>query len=220
MSAIRLALLGFVVALSSTTGACMTAEDSSNESTDTSAAALRGGHHNDDDDDCDPNNPSDITKKVLKRIAGLWSLTTYYVQNPDGTQVFPFGPTPSGQILINENGVFATSFQNPARVNCVAPLQANCTAAEVYPALWRGYITGNANLQPIIGDRHHWQTGRLFLKYTQSLMPNQVGTITFRDYIIDGNTMTLSLPSSIVPGSAAVVILNKVNLPPKWQLMP
>lgn len=155
----------------------------------------------------------------LQHLVGVWSLVPggYYTLNPDGTRTFPLSPEAQGRLIVTPLGFWTPSFQNPHRALCVNSSQGSCTAAEVYPHLWMNYINyqGKASVLPdkqmIDRDGSPIRTGRVVIDIDFALTPNQVGTQIFRDYILDDDTLTISLDSTVVPGAKAIVVLRRTS---------
>lgn len=150
-----------------------------------------------------------------KKLYHVWALYDYYTQAADGTKTYPLGPNARGKLILTETGYFALTFTNPDRPNCVAAAQPQCTAAEVYPTLWRGHLNFAGQLEIANTKRNPNGTfeGDLNLHTEEALFPNIKDTLQVRHFIMETDRvhMHLEQPSIVNPGSVAFLWLQRLD---------
>jgi hypothetical protein len=124
-------------------------------------------------------------------LIGTWRLVSFTVQDPDGRIAYPFGRDPEGFITYTDDGrmtvQFAAANRTPLAVaDWVAGADADIAAAA------RDYFAYCGTYE--IDD------GTVVHRVALSLMPNWMGGEQVRQFVLNGNTVTLSTPPSPIGG--------------------
>jgi Lipocalin-like domain len=150
-----------------------------------------------------------------QRLYHVWALNEYYTQNPDGSKVYPLGLNARGKLILTKTGYFALTFSNPDRPLCAGVSQPSCTAAEVYPTLWRGHLNfaGQLDIVNTVRRDDGRLEGDLNLQTEEALFPNIKDTLQVRHFIMEPDTkhMRLEQPSIVNPGAIAFLFLERLD---------
>ena len=124
-------------------------------------------------------------------LVGTWRLVSFVVQDADGGLEYPFGRDAEGFITYTADGRMAVQFGGANRPRLVVPDWVGGADAEIAAAA-RHYFAycGTYEIQDATVV-HHVEV---------SLMPNWMGGEQVRQVALDGDTVTLSTPPTLVAG--------------------
>lgn len=134
-------------------------------------------------------------------LIGSWDLVSLENRAADGSVKQPLGAAPVGRITYTADGHMSAQLMHGTR----APFAADALyggSADERAAAYASYIAyyGSFTVDAAAGVVRHRVTGSLF--------PNWVGSEQVRHYVLDGDQLTLSAPSTDAQGrpvSARVV---------------
>jgi hypothetical protein len=123
----------------------------------------------------------------MASVAGIWRLGSWISVGDDGTVGRPMGDTPTGLLILTDDGWFSAQAGAGDRHRAASERQAEAADAEL--ADWaRGY-QAYAGRYEVDGD-HISFTGDV------ALFPNWVGSRQVRTWTLDGDTLILRPPGA------------------------
>ena len=118
----------------------------------------------------------------MASVAGTWRLGSWLAIADDGGVSHPMGDTPTGMLILTDDGWFSAQGGAGDRRRSAAELQVNADDDEL--AAWaRGYVA-YAGRYEVDGD-HMYFTGEV------SLFPNLIGVRQERTWKLEGDTLIL-----------------------------
>ena len=123
----------------------------------------------------------------MASVAGTWRLGSWIGIGEDGTVSRPMGYSPTGILVLTDDGWFSAQGGTGDRRRATAESQADARDAEL--AAWaRGYVA-YAGRYEVDGDRMYF-TGEV------SLFPNLIGVRQTRTWKLEGDTLILRPPGA------------------------
>ena len=121
----------------------------------------------------------------MASVAGTWRLGSWHAVGEDGTVSHPMGDTPTGILVLTDDGWFSAQGGASDRRRGTRELQVDAADDEL--AAWaRGYVA-YAGRYEVDGD-HMYFTGEV------SLFPNLVGVRQVRSWKLEGDTLIVRPP--------------------------
>jgi len=120
------------------------------------------------------------------QFIGSWSLVSWSVTAPDGAVTYPYGEDAIGRIMYQPEGKMVACLMHRQRTPFASGNRHEATSAECIAA-YREYVSyfGSFTVQESADTVTHHVEGATF--------SNWIGTDLVRNFVFDGNTLTLSL---------------------------
>jgi hypothetical protein len=121
----------------------------------------------------------------MTSVTGTWRLGSWIAVAADGSVSHPMGDTPTGILILTDDGWFSAQGGAGDRRRGAAESQVDAPDDEL--AAWaRGYVAYSGRYE-VDGDRMYF-TGEV------ALFPNSVGVRQVRTWKLEGDTLTLRPP--------------------------
>ncbi len=133
---------------------------------------------------------------LARQIVGTWEIVSVDITSADGTQVRPFGPKPSGIIVLDASGRYANVFGNPDRPKTTADNRLAITP-EQFGAAAREFAANFGTWSVAEADR------TITLYFAGSLDPNNEGARATYSLALAGDDMKFSIT---LPGQRVEVV--------------
>ena len=135
---------------------------------------------------------------IANPLVGTWRLVSFEVRDEDGHVTYPFGRDAVGFITYTTDGRMAVQFGRANR-------------AHVASADWPDWVAG-ADADIAVAARNYFaycgtyelRDGTVVHRVELSLMPNWIGGEQVRVVALNGDTVTLATPPTLVGGQQQV----------------
>ncbi|MDP1571518.1 MAG: lipocalin-like domain-containing protein [Vicinamibacterales bacterium] len=133
-------------------------------------------------------------------LVGTWRLVRFESRVADGQVRHPMGERVEGQMVYTEAGRISTHIMRAGRAAFASGDRARGTDAETREA-FVGYLAyyGTYAVDAAAGTIHHHIAGASF--------PNWIGTTQVRQFVIDGDELTITTPPLQAAGEALTTVL-------------
>lgn len=136
-------------------------------------------------------------KGLKQQLPGTWSVVSQYVDQ-DGKKTEPFGPTPKGTFMFDQNGRFSIVLVSSSLPRIAANNRMKATPAE-HKAIVEGSLGYFGTYT--VGD-----DGTVTMKIEGSSYPNWTGESQKRTMVVKGDELRVTNPVANVGGTAHVVL--------------
>ncbi len=119
-------------------------------------------------------------------LVGTWTLVAADVRHPDGTVGRDYGAAPSGRMMIDRQGRYATQIMKSERPKFASGDKAKGTEAE--------YREASLGLSTHFGQLSATKDAVTFA-IENSAFPNWIGTKQVRAYRLEGDVFTYTVPA-------------------------
>jgi Lipocalin-like domain len=135
-------------------------------------------------------------KSMKEQLVGTWTFVSSTTKLPDGSPAW--GTNPKGLLIFTENGYFSSQI-----VRSDLPKFASKNRAQGTPEENKAVVQGTIGT---FGTYTVDETKKTYtLKFEGSSFPNRVGTEQTRPFIIAGDELKVTNPSTTVGGSSEIV---------------
>ena len=131
-------------------------------------------------------------------LIGTWRLVSFEVRDAQGRIAYPFGEDAGGFITYTADGRMAVQFASTNRPRLTTPDWVGGADPEIAAAA-RDYFAYCGTYEVHDSVVVH--------RVESSLMPNWIGGEQQRQVVLDGDTVTLSTPPTLVGGQQQVATL-------------
>jgi hypothetical protein len=135
-------------------------------------------------------------KSMKEQLVGTWTFVSSTTKLPDGSPAW--GTNPKGLLIFTENGYFSSQI-----VRSDLPKFASKNRAQGTPEENKAVVQGTIGT---FGTYTVDETKKTYtLKFEGSSFPNRLGTEQTRPFIIAGDELKVTNPSTTVGGSSEIV---------------
>ena len=136
-------------------------------------------------------------RSLKEQLVGSWSFATAVTTLPNGSKVETFGPNPSGLLIFDANGRYASLVVRPGVTKFASNSRETGTADENKAAM-QGAIAHAGRYTVNEADR------TVTFHIEQSSFPNWNGIEQRRPITVSGDDMRYTVPTSSIGGTAEV----------------